>query len=178
MMGKEREDTQSLVHIAAVEHHRRQDVAQCCSRAASVVCISQVLFLTIGYTHQLAFEGELRLEKIHVSGMLDNETRSLLCGTIAIISGIALLAGELTRPVSAYLPLRLVLAGACGVGKISINDPFTRLCCNGCRTRAEHSQAVEATNDLARNCRGDHDIVIWLLHLNSEWREKDSHVVS
>ena len=115
-MGKEREDTQSLVHIAAVEHHRRQDVAQCCSRAASVVCISQVLFLTIGYTHQLAFEGELRLEKIHVSGMLDNETRSLLCGMVAIISGIALLAGELTRPVSAYLPLRLVLAGACGVG--------------------------------------------------------------
>ena len=116
MMGKEREDTPSLVHIAAVEHHRRQDVAHCCSRAASVVCISQVLFLTLGYTHQLAFEGELRLEKIHVSGMLDNETRSLLCGMVAIISGIALLAGEISRPVSAFLPLRIVLAGATGVG--------------------------------------------------------------
>jgi hypothetical protein len=116
MMGKEREDTPSLVHIAAVEHHRRQDVAHCCSRAASVVCISQVLFLTLGYTHQLAFEGELRLEKIHVSGMLDNETRSLLCGMVAIISGIALLAGEISRPVSAFLPLRILLAGATGVG--------------------------------------------------------------
>ena len=116
MMGKEREDSPSLVHIAAVEHHRRQDVAHCCSRAASVVCISQVLFLTLGYTHQLAFEGELRLEKIHVSGMLDNETRSLLCGMVAIISGIALLAGEISRPVSAFLPLRIVLAGATGVG--------------------------------------------------------------
>jgi hypothetical protein len=116
MMGKEREDIPSLVHIAAVKHHRKQDVAQCCSRAASVVCISQVLFLTLGYTHQLAFEGELRLEKIHVSGMLDNETRSLLCGMVAIISGIALLAGEISRPVSAFLPLRIVLAGATGVG--------------------------------------------------------------
>jgi hypothetical protein len=48
--------------------------------------------------------------------MLDNETRSLLCGMVAIISGIALLAGEISRPVSTYLPLRIVLAGATGVG--------------------------------------------------------------
>lgn len=97
--------------ITTVDHRPRQDLQH---PWAAGVCVSQVLFLTIGYTHQLAFD-EVNLEKIHVSGMLDNETRSLLCGLVAIISGCALVAGELTRPV-AFLPLRILLAASCGIG--------------------------------------------------------------
>ncbi|KAL1496624.1 hypothetical protein AB1Y20_014228 [Prymnesium parvum] len=82
--------------------------------AAAGVCLSQALFLTLGYAHQL-WSAQLRLDNLHISGMLDDDRRSALCGAVALVSALALLALELARPL-ARRALRLLLAGACGAG--------------------------------------------------------------
>ena len=86
----------------------------------------------IGYSHAL-WRNELDLETIHVSGMLDNDTRSPLCGIIAILSGVALVALELSRQIG-WLPTRLTLATACGVGILQT-----------CRIRESESYPLHAT---------------------------------
>ena len=55
---------------------------------ASVVA-GQAAFLLVGYTHAL-FYSELRWASCHVSAMLDEPNRALMCALTSILPGSAL----------------------------------------------------------------------------------------
>eukprot|EP00965_Chrysotila_dentata_P249844 6209101-Pleurochrysis_carterae.AAC.1 len=78
------------------------------------VMVGQILFLLSGYLHAL-WRSELDWERIHISGVLDHEQRSFICGVISLFPSAALLVLELTRS-SPYLLLRMSLALITAIG--------------------------------------------------------------
>ena len=116
--------------------------------AAAGVCLSQVLFLATGYAHQL-YSAEISLDNIHVSGMLDDDQRSVLCGWLSLLSGVALVALELSRSI-ALLPLRLTLAAACTLGILLT-----------CHIRESHNYTLHALS--ACIAFGSGIVLVWVV---------------
>lgn len=78
------------------------------------VLVGQAVFLLVGYAHALV-HSQLRWAACHISAVLDEPDRALMCGVASVLPGAALVCLEIGRDAPARR-LRVALAVSTAVG--------------------------------------------------------------
>lgn len=102
----------------------RRGASDTTSHDSAVVIASQVAFMSTAYADAF-LSGDLQSHKAHISAVLDNRRRSLVCCAIGFISLLSLLNLERKRKITnrgtADRSQRLGLAGLSGVSIIMVS---------------------------------------------------------
>ena len=85
-------------------------------RPTIAVCVGQAAFLFVAYAHA-AWSGDIRPQKAHISAVLDDDRRSVICSLVSMISLVALITLERRRALPQRVA-RLCLAAVIGLGII------------------------------------------------------------
>lgn len=82
----------------------------------AAVIAGQCAFMCVAYSHA-AIAGELTLERFHISAVLDDDVRCVICACVGAVALVTLTFLEWKRDLP-HPKLRIGLAALCGVGII------------------------------------------------------------